>query len=106
MRLPHTVTIQKNTPGALGDRGVAAQVWTTRATARAWVQPKSVRELQQLSQSGPVVSTTSIYLEPVSGILEADRISYGGGTYQIDGIKDEAGLGHHLKLDCHLVETS
>lgn len=105
MRLPHTITIQRNTPGAVDDRGVPAQVWATTTTAQAWVQPKSVREIQQLSQGGPVVSTHSIYVEPAASVNENDRISYGSKTYQIDGIKDEAGIGHHLKLDCHLVEV-
>lgn len=105
MLLPHTITIQRNTPGSLDDRGVAAQSWSTLKTARAFVQPKSVRELRQLSQSGPVTSTYSIYVEPGTGIAEADRISFGGNTFQVDGIKDEAGLGHHDKLDCHMVEV-
>lgn len=105
MRLIHTITIQRNTPGAVDDRGVPAQSWATLATARAWVQPKSSRELMQLSQSGPVASTHSVYIEPGTGIRESDRISFGGNTYQIDGIRDEAGMGHHDKVDAHLVEV-
>lgn len=107
MNLPHNVTVQKVTAGVVDDRGVPAQVWSTRtANARAWVQPKSVREVQQLSQGGPVVSSHSIYLEPGTGIIEGDRITYGSNTYQVDGVKDEAGLGHHDKVDAHLVEVS
>ena len=105
MRLPHTITIERNTEGALDDRGVPAQSWATLSTARAWVQPKSSREVAQLSQSAPVVSTHSVYVEPGTGVTAADRIRFGGDTYQVDGIRDEAGVGHHLKLDCHLVEV-
>ena len=105
MNLPHTVVIERATPGTVDDRGVPAQVWATLATIPGWVQPKSARELAQLSQGGPVTSTITIYLYPTD-VTEADRITYAGGTYQIDGIRDAAGMNHHLELDCHLVETS
>lgn len=104
MRLIHTITVQRAAAGAVDDRGIPAQTWSTLATAQAWVQPKSSREMERLSQGGAVVSTHSIYVEPSSAVTPADRISFDGKTYQIDGIRDEAGLGHHFKLDCHLVE--
>ena len=106
MNLPHTITIERATDGAADDRGVPAQTWATLETARAWVQPKSAKELGQLSQGGPVVSTHSIYVDPNADVNEDDRIDYGSQTYQIDGIRDEAGLGHHFKIDAHLVEDA
>ena len=104
MNLPHSVVIERATAGTVDDRGVPAQVWAALATVSGWIQPKSARELAQLSQGGPVSSTISIYLWPTD-VNEDDRITYAGDTYQIDGIRDEAGVNHHLKLDCHLVET-
>ena len=104
MDFPHSVTIQRATDGAIDDRGVAVQTWADLATARAWVQPKNARELAQLSQSGPVTSSHTVYLWPTADVTEADRLVYGGDTYQIEGIRDEAGLAHHFKLDCKLVE--
>jgi len=103
MRLIHVITIERASDGALDDRGVAAQTYATLATARAWVQPKQAREMAQLSQAGPVVSTHSIYVDPSADITEADRVVFDGDTYQIDGKRDEAGYGHHFKLDAHLV---
>ena len=45
----------------------------------------------------------TIYLWPTD-IAEADRIVWGTATYQVDGIRDEAGIGHHYRVDAHLVE--
>ena len=103
MDFPHTLTIQRSTDGAADDRGVALQTWADLADVPGWVQPKGARELAQLSQAGPVTSTTTIYLWPCD-VTEADRLVYSGDTYQISGIRDEAGMGHHLKLDARLVE--
>lgn len=103
MNLPHTVTIERASAGALDDRGVAAQTWATLATARAFVQPKSAREMEQLSQGGPVLSTHNVYLAAGTTVLASDRVSFLGLTYQLDGIVDPAGLGHHLKADAHVV---
>ena len=105
MDLPHTLTIQRSTDGAIDDRGVAAQTWADLAEVRGWVQPKSARELAQLSQAGPVTSTHSVYLW-LTDVTAADRLVYDGDTYQVTGIIDEAGVGHHLKLDCRLVEVA
>ena len=105
MRFVHTVTIERASDGTDDDRGVPAQTWTTSSTAQAWVQPKTVKELMQLSQGGPVVSTHSIYVDPQADVNEADRIVFGGDTYQIDGVSDAAGIGHHFKVDAHLVEA-
>ena len=103
MRLPHSVTIQRSSDGSDDDRGVAVQTWATLAVTPAFVQPKSAKELAQLSQSGPVTATHTIYLYPTD-ITEADRIAYDGLTYELDGIRDEAGLSHHLRCDAHTVE--
>ena len=104
MLLRHTVTIERNTPGAADDRSVGAASWATLETARAWVQPKSSKELMQLSQAGPNSSTHTIYIDPGADITGADRIAFGGATYQLDGDPlDEAGMGHHFKADAHLV---
>ena len=106
MRYPHTVTVQRATDGANDDRGVAVQTWADLADVPAFVQPKSTRELMQLSQSGPVTSMHAAYLPPSTDVTEADRLVLGSDTYQITGIRDEAGLQHHLKVDLRLVEDA
>jgi SPP1 family predicted phage head-tail adaptor len=102
MDFPHTITVQRATDGAIDDRGVPAQTWAELSRVRGWVQPKDARELAALSQGGPVASTHTIYLWPTD-VTEADRIVFGSETYQIEGIRDEAGMGHHLRLDCRAV---
>jgi len=104
VNLPHTVTIERATKGSLDDRGVAAQTWATLVTVAAWVQPKSARELAQLSQGGPVAATHTVYLWP-SDITAGDRFVWEGTTYQLDGIRDAAGIAHHLECDAHTVEV-
>jgi len=103
MNLPHQLTIQRATDGTPDDRGVPAQTWATLATCSGWVQPKNARELAQLSQGGPVVSDHTVYMWPTD-ITEGDRIVYGAQTYEVEGITDEAGIGHHLRIDARLVE--
>ena len=103
MDFPHTLVIERATDGSDDDRGVPVQTWATLETVGGWLQPKSSREMEQMSQGGPVLSTHSAYIWPTD-ITPADRFTYDGGTYQLTGIRDEAGQNHHLKLDCYLME--
>lgn len=99
---PHTLVIQRASAGAEDDRGVPAQTWPTLATVAGRVAVKDVEEVAELSQSGPVASTHTIFMLP-RDITAADRISYGGGIYQVDGIRDPDGLGIIYAIDAHLV---
>jgi len=99
---PHEVDIERAAEGSRDDYGVPAQTWSTLATVPAWVQPKSARELAQLSQGGPVTVTHTIFLDPTD-LSESDRIAYAGKVYEIEGIRDAAGYGHHLEVDAHTV---
>ena len=102
---PHSLVIERASSGAVDDRGVPAQTWSTLATVAGRVEPKTVEEMTQHSQDGPVTSTHTIYMVP-RDITEADRITYAGGTYQLDGIVDADGLGIVYAIDAHLVETT
>jgi SPP1 family predicted phage head-tail adaptor len=94
------------TNGAEDERGVPAQTWATLATVKGSVQPKSVQEVAQLTQGGPVVSDLTLFLHPTD-LREGDRIiGAAGQVYQVDGVRDPAGAGHHLEVDVHLVEVS
>lgn len=106
-RLLHTLIIERPTPGAVDDYNQPATTYATLASVPGLVQPKTVREVAQLNQAGAVVSTHTIFLRPTE-IQPSDRVrvATGGmaGTYEIDGVRDAAGLGHHLELDCRTVE--
>lgn len=105
-RLLHSLAIERATAGAVDEYNQATQTWATLATVAGLVQPKNVRETAQLNQSGAVVSTHTIYLRPTD-VDTADRITVAAGamagTYQIDGIRNAAGLNHHLELDAREV---
>jgi SPP1 family predicted phage head-tail adaptor len=105
--LRHTLVIERATAGTEDERGMPAQTWTALATVRGSVQPRSAREMAQLSQGGPVASDLTIYLLPTD-VKAADRIRFDpddGLRFQVDGVRDAAGAGRHLELDAHVVEA-
>ena len=104
-RLIHSLVIERATPGAVDEYNQPTLTWTTLATVPGLVQPKRAREVAQLNETGAVRATHTIYLRPTD-VTEADRIRVvtgPPGTYQLDGIRDAAGLGHHLEIDCSTV---
>ncbi len=102
-RLLHTLVIERPAGGARDEYGNPTQTWATLATVKGLVQPKSARDIAQLSQGGPVVSDLTAYLYPTD-LKESDRIVSDGLTYQVDGVRNAGGVDHHLEVDCHLVE--
>lgn len=105
-RLVHTLAIERPTPGAVDEYNQPTMTWATLATVPGLVQPKAAREIAQLNEAGAVMSTHTAFLRPTD-ITAADRITIAtgsmAGTYQIDGIRDAAGIGHHLEIDCRQV---
>lgn len=105
-QLRHTLVIKRPASGTRDEWGVPAGTPTTTvSTVHGLIEPKTARELAQLSQGGPVASTHTIFLFPTD-LKESDSIESGGVTYQIDGIRDAAGAGHHLEVDAHLVKAA
>lgn len=106
-RLVHRLAIERATDGAVDEYNQPSRVWSTIAEVPGLIQPKTAREVAQLNQAGAVVSTFTIYLRPTE-VQPSDRITAivgPPGTYEIDGVRDEAGLGHHLKADARQVEV-
>lgn len=105
-RLLHTLIIERPTDGAVDDYNQPTRTYATLATVPGLIQPKKVEEVAQLNQAGVVVSTHTIYLRPTE-IQPSDRVvvATGGmaGSYEIDGVRDAAGIGHHLELDARMV---
>jgi hypothetical protein len=104
--LNSTLVIERVTNGTEDAYGMPAQTWAAYGDpVRGSVQPKSARELAQLSQGGPIASDHTIYVLPTD-VQEADRIRFDpddGRLYQVDGVRDAAGVGHHLEIDAHMV---
>jgi hypothetical protein len=104
--LVHTFVIERPTDGAVDDYNQPTTTYAELASVPGLMQPKSALEIAQLNETGAVRATHSAFLRPTD-VTEADRIRVASGpmagTYQIDGIRDAAGLGHHLEIDAHTV---
>jgi len=100
--LNHSVTVERSGDGSLDERGNPTQTWSTYVETKASIQPKTVDELAQLSQAGPVRGDWTIYMYP-AGVIEADRIVDGSRVFEVMGVRDAAGVGHHDEIDAQLV---
>jgi head-tail adaptor len=83
--------------------GNAAQTWADHLTVQGSNQPLTVQEVGQLSQGGPVAASHRIFVPGTPDIAESDRIIDGARTFQVDGVADAAGAGHHLEILAHVV---
>ncbi len=105
-RMIHTLIVERPTDGTVDDYNQPATAYATLAEVPGLIQPKKAREVAQLNQAGVVVSTYTAYLRPTE-IQPSDRVRIASGlmagTYEIDGVRDAAGIGHHLEVDCRLV---
>jgi hypothetical protein len=70
----------------------------TVATVAGRIEPLSAREVALLAQSGAIVSTHRAFVRPMAGLLTDAWIEAGGVRYDIVGMPDAAGAGHHLEL--------
>jgi hypothetical protein len=105
-KLLHTFVIERPTDGVVDEYNQPTTTYATLASVPGLMQPKRVNELAQLNQAGATVSTHTGYLRPTE-IQPSDRVRIASGpmagTYEIDGVRDAAGLGHHYELDCRMV---
>lgn len=72
---------------------------TTVATVAGRIQPKTAREVVLLAQAGAVVSTHTGFIRPLAGLDTGCWIESGGIRYDIVGMPDAAGHGHHTELE-------
>ena len=104
--LRQSLVVERATEGAQNDYGESSQTWATLATVRGLIQPRKATEVALLNQGGATMTDTVIFLEPTD-ILAADRIRLASATtgpyYEITGVRDAAGHGHHLELDANVV---
>ncbi len=89
--------------GALDDYGQPVTAEATVATVDGRIRPRTAREVPLASHGGAAISTHIADLWPVAGLNTGCWIETGGVRYDITGISDAAGAGHHLALD--LVEV-
>lgn len=99
--LIHALAIERATSGAEDEYGQPARTYATLATFRGRIEPKSAREVAALSGAGAVISDHTLYARP-RDLRESDRIRFDpadGQLFEITGIRDPAGAGHHLTVD-------
>jgi head-tail adaptor len=82
----------------LDDYGQPMVTATTLATVDGRIDPLTAREVARSSQAGAALSTHCGYLYPVTGLTAACWIEVGSERYDIVGVPDAAGAGHHLEL--------
>lgn len=118
-RLTHTVTIEPSTfdgvPGNDDEYGQPDRVPGTPVTVKAAIQPKSDQEIALTTQAGGALADYRIYLLPMSLTTSAAivhdaqdcpmRPDLPDARFEIIGVPDAAGLGHHLEVDAKLVQS-
>jgi hypothetical protein len=84
--------------GTLDEHGYPVTAPVTVASVDGRLRPLTAKEVPLLSQGGAVVNVLAGDLYPVAGLTAACWIESGGIRYDITGILDAAGAGHHLVL--------
>jgi hypothetical protein len=116
VRLLHVLTIERVVYGVEDDYGQAARTYATLATVKGLPQPKSLREQAAVHQAGSVIGDWTVFLNPTD-ITEADRIVHDpavcghandlpAGIFEPTGVRNAAGVGHHLEVDARLVDPA
>lgn len=113
-RLIHTLSVERATDIDTDDYGQAVSTWSA-TSVRGLPQPKSIREQALTSEAGAVVGHWTIFLEAID-LAESDRIVHDPtacsvpgvrdlphGTFHPTGIRNAAGIGHHLEVDAELI---
>jgi head-tail adaptor len=90
----------------LDDYGQPVVAWSAIGTVRGRIRPVREREAVSQDQGGATVTDAIVYLLPTD-VLPADRVRRedqpDGPWYELTGVRDAAGHGHHLECDARLV---
>lgn len=115
-RLTHTVTVVRDIDsGAEDDYGQPISTPTVVATPKAAIQSRSEQEQDVTSQAGASIADFTIFTLPID-VTTADSISHDPATcpmtddlpeltFEIEGIRNAAGLGHHLEIEARAVNA-
>ena len=115
-RLIHTVHLERDVAtGTEDEYGQPVNETEVGENFRAAIQPKTAREVALVTQAGAPFTDTTIFCLP-RVMTTADKIVHDAsscpvvaardlpdGTYELSGIRNAAGLGHHLELDAKVI---
>lgn len=116
-RLTHTISIVRQADSdTLNDYGQPITTDEVVETVKAAIQPRMPRERESVSQGGPAVTEYVIYLFPTD-LTTADALVHDdavcpvandlpSGRFEVVGVPNAAGLGHHLEVAARLVEPA
>lgn len=99
-RYRHTFTVKRlaATGGKDADGHAITAETTVASDVPGLVQPRTARELAQMSQAGVVVGQHVGFMDPLDGLDTDCWIVLDGERYDVVWIPDAAGLGHHLEV--------
>jgi len=115
-RLIHTLSVVRQIEtGDLDDYG--QPVTTPISTSVSGLpQPKRIREVAAIHEAGATIGTWTIFLA-IADVTAGDAITHldatcavpdsvdlGDHQWNVTGIRNAAGIGHHLEVDASLVE--
>jgi hypothetical protein len=90
--------------GTLDEYGQPITAPSTVASAvPGLIQPRTVRELVLASQAGAQIGTHVAFMRPLTGLANDCWFELGGVRFDIVGIADAAGRGHHLEISLQAV---
>lgn len=114
--LDHQVHLERRVDSGVeddfGNPVITPEVGQTFAAA---IQPRTVREVQLVAQNGVAIADTVIYCLPrviatgdaiihdTAACPKADAVDLPTGRYELTGVRNETGRGHHLALDARLI---
>jgi hypothetical protein len=114
-RLIHTLSVvRQSDTGDVDDYNQPVTEPTTRSVS-GLPQPKRIREVTRIHESGAVIGSWTIFMSPTD-LVEGDTINHVAVScpvpagvdlpdlrWNITGIRNAAGLGHHLEVDASVV---
>lgn len=115
--LDHTIHVVRRAETGEDDYGQAVTVDEVSGPFSAAIQPKSARDVALISQAGAAIGLYTIYCQPrlmdTSAAIvhdtdqcpKPDDRDFPNQRFQITGIRQQTGRGHHLAIDAKLVSS-
>ena len=104
--LRHSLTILDPSVGTEDSHGhVEAHPYTDGATIKGLVQERTGKEVDGPDLGGTVVVNAVVFVPPGTVVTARNRIRRNdtAAIYEVLYVKDAAGWGHHIELDCRRI---